>query len=276
MAPDPATGFDLNRIVAETFVQQVQYHDTVESTNTTALTCWQETKPATPLLVLTAEQTAGRGRGSNSWWSAAGALTFSVILEPGQLELPERDWPQMSLMTGLAICLALDEFLPNQQLLLKWPNDVYLDGNKLSGVLVEVAPRSPRALVIGIGINVNNSCRSGPAELQSLATSMADVSQQQFQLVDVLIGVLQQLEKQLTRLINQDPTRIDDWQQRSALTGQTVEVTAESQQTCGICQGIDTDGALLVQTEAGQQRVVSGIVSQVQKPVSRHGKAQQS
>ncbi|HIA20802.1 MAG TPA: biotin--[acetyl-CoA-carboxylase] ligase, partial [Planctomycetaceae bacterium] len=213
MPPDRATDFDLERIIADTFVEQVQYHETIDSTSTAALESSQQVNLQTPLLVLAGQQTAGRGRGSNTWWSATGSLTFSLLIDPAILGIDQREWPQASLTTGLAICLALDELLDDQLLSLKWPNDVLLNDRKISGVLVEVAPRSPRGLVIGIGINVNNSCQSGPAELQSLATSMADASKQEFELDQVLIRVLQQLEKQLTRLINHDPNLIDDWQQ---------------------------------------------------------------
>ena len=263
MSHDRAAAFDLERIVEETFVEQVRYHPSIDSTNTAALDYCQEADLQTPLLVIAAEQTAGRGRGSNTWWSAAGALTFSLVLDPVELNLLPRNWPKASLTTGLAICLALDHFLPDATSFLKWPNDVYLQSRKLSGVLVEVGPRSSQRLILGIGINVNNSCHSGPAELRALATSMTDATGKEFSLDQVLICVLQQLEKQLIRLINNDPILIEDWQQRCALTGHTVEVVTESRLTTGVCQGIDTDGALLLQTEKGRTRIFSGVVRKV-------------
>ena len=79
MPSDRDTGFDLDRLGAETFVAQVQFHETIDSTNTAALAASEQEDLQLPLLVLAGEQTAGRGRGSNTWWSATGSLTFSPV-----------------------------------------------------------------------------------------------------------------------------------------------------------------------------------------------------
>ncbi|MFP6669779.1 MAG: hypothetical protein VB857_00065, partial [Pirellulaceae bacterium] len=97
MPPDRATDFDLERIIADTFVEQVQYHETIDSTSTAALESSQQVNLQTPLLVLADQQTAGRGRGSNTWWSATGSLTFSLLIDPAILGIDQREWPQASL-----------------------------------------------------------------------------------------------------------------------------------------------------------------------------------
>ena len=117
-------------------------------------------------------QTAGRGRGKHTWWSAEGALTFSVLLEPSTLGIHTRSWPQLSLATAVAICDALAVELRQYEVAsamprIKWPNDVLIDGRKVCGILIE-SPAQPgvrrRCLVVGIGVNVNNSWKTAPAE----------------------------------------------------------------------------------------------------------------
>lgn len=261
MSPDPVVTFDLERVVAETLVQQVQYHEAVDSTNTTALDACPEETLVTPLLVLAAKQTAGRGRGSHHWWSATGSLTFSLVINPSDLEIEPRDWPRASLTTGLALCLALDEFLESPALTMKWPNDVFLDQRKISGILLE---GTAGKLVIGIGINVNCSFQDAPAPLPSTATSLFDVTGRKFSLDDVLIRILQQLDQQLRRLACNDTTLFTDWQQRCQLTGRTLEVSTGNQQVTGVCQGIDQQGALLLKTETDLVPIVSGTITELE------------
>jgi BirA family biotin operon repressor/biotin-[acetyl-CoA-carboxylase] ligase len=259
--PDAVAPFDLERIVAETWVQQVQYHESVDSTNTTALAACLQENLDTPLLVLAAQQTAGRGRGSHQWWSATGSLTFSLVINPSDLEIEPRDWPKASLTTGLALCLALDELLESPALTLKWPNDVFLDRRKISGVLLE---GTAGRLVIGIGINVNCSFQDAPAPLPSTATSLFDATGKNFSLDDVLIRILQQLDQQLRRLACNDTTLLTDWQQRCQLTGRRLEVSTENRQVTGVCQGIDQHGALVLMTETGLVPVVSGTITELE------------
>jgi len=261
---DRATSFDLERIIADTFVEQIQYHETIDSTSTAALATSGQVDLRPPLLVLAGQQTAGRGRGSNTWWSATGSLTFSLLLDPANLGIVQRDWPRVSLSTGLAICLALDELLDDQLCSLKWPNDVLLNDRKISGILVEAGAGAAGKLVIGIGINVNNSFQDAPAPLPVTATSLVDSAQQNFSLEDVLVRVLQQLARQLDRLANQDPTLAADWQQRSVLNGRTLEVTTEKHSHRGICQGIDEQGALILETTEGPLQIFAGLVREIE------------
>jgi len=261
VSPHPVATFDLERVVAETLVQQVQYHESVDSTNTTALAACQQENLVTPLLILAANQTAGRGRGSHQWWSAAGSLTFSLVINPSDLEIEPRDWPRASLTTGLALCLALGELLESPALTLKWPNDVFLDHRKLSGVLLE---GTAGWLVIGIGINVNCSFREAPGSLRSTATSLLDATGKKFSLDDVLIRTLQQLELQLRRLTCNDTTLLTDWQQRCQLTGRKIEVSTENRQVTGVCQGIDQHGALVLMTETGLTTILSGTITELE------------
>ncbi|MEX0938949.1 MAG: biotin--[acetyl-CoA-carboxylase] ligase [Pirellulales bacterium] len=260
------TAFDLDRIVRESFIQQVAYHRTVPSTNSAAMELCRQGAFVSPQLVLASQQTAGRGRGANVWWSAPGSLTFSVLLRPAEFRLPQSLWPKMSLTMGLSVCHAVDELLrevPGVQAGLKWPNDVYLDGRKVCGVLVEVGPRPSESLVIGIGLNVNNSFSDAPAEIQSRAIALADRAGQPLDMTHVLVTVLRQIEQHLTLLADGSPDLADAWQARCALRGKTVEIQSGTRTTTGVCQGIDEEGALVLLTESGPARVFGGVVAQV-------------
>jgi BirA family biotin operon repressor/biotin-[acetyl-CoA-carboxylase] ligase len=182
------------------------------------------------------------------------------LIDASELTLPPSIWPQLSLASGLAVCEALDSFLPERTLQLKWPNDVFLDSRKVSGLLVEVPDPKVSRLVIGIGLNVNNSVRTAPAELHEIVTTMNDVAAQPFGLTDVLVAVLQRLERQLKQLALTPEAVREQWSRRCLLTGKTVTLRAGSADTTGRCRGIDDEGALLLETARGVERFRSGVI----------------
>lgn len=262
--PHSQAAFDLDRIVRETFATDVVFHEEIESTNTAALELCQADRAPNSLLVLTAQQTAGRGRGANVWWAGEGSLAFSLVLNALEFGLPQASWPQASLITGLSVCVAVESLVDQEAVALKWPNDVHLQGRKIGGVLIEVGPRSSGRLVIGIGVNVNNSLTEAPMELRERATSLIDVTGQMSDRTDVLVTILQQLEHQLSRLAHGDPALPSDWQKRCALHGRVVEVTSGIERKHGLCQGIDEEGALVLSTAEGPVRFFGGSVTRIE------------
>lgn len=252
------TAEELRRLERHTFVQRIEFHPRLDSTNDLALHLAGEVDVDLPLLVVAEQQTAGRGRGSNSWWATRGALTFSLVVETRELQLPPRDWPRVSLATGLAVCEALAELVPTADLKIKWPNDVFLDGSKLCGVLVEVPSGCTGRLIIGIGINVNNSFAAAPDELKMLATSLYDSTQEMWNLSEVLIRVLSRLEVRLRSVRDCDPGLTQAWRRRCLLTNRDVKLRTAGQLIEGRCAGIDDDGALLIETANGLSRHLAG------------------
>jgi BirA family biotin operon repressor/biotin-[acetyl-CoA-carboxylase] ligase len=253
-----ASCFSLAQIAAESGIAALEFQPEVASTNDWALSLAGDEQRQWPLLVLTARQTGGRGRGANRWWSGAGALTFSLVVDAAAWRLPLERWPQIALASGLAVCDALQGLYPPGLFGLKWPNDVYLGGRKLCGILVE-APAQGGRVVIGVGINVNNTFAAAPAELQQTATSLCDAAAAEFDLSEALIAVLRQMLSRLAAL-GSGPALAADFSRYCLLTGRTVQVETGRQRWLGRCLGIDGDGALLVQTAAGLQRIVAGTV----------------
>jgi len=182
-------------------------------------------------LVTAGEQTAGRGRQGRSWTAAPGeALLMSLIvrdLEPRHALLP--------LMAALAVCEAV-EAVADVRCEIKWPNDVWIDRRKLSGILVEARPAAGWAIV---GIGLNTGVRQFPQELRETATTLR-LAEPDIVLDPLLIS--------LNRWLVADQADIlSAWRARDALLGSTVRW----QEGEGTALGVDDTGSLLVETPSG-------------------------
>ncbi|QDU81332.1 Bifunctional ligase/repressor BirA [Polystyrenella longa] len=247
----------LNQIQRETFINDVDFHQEIESTNTQAALLCKQKSTEPPTLILTERQTKGRGRGRNQWWAQAGCLTFSVIVDASNFTRPEH-LPLISLSTGWAIADLLEDYSPTQVVQLKWPNDVYMGTRKICGILTEMP--SPDRVIVGIGLNVNNSFHTAPDQLKERATSLFDQVGDEYPLTTILIDLLKQLEQTWTRLAHNDLSFIERWSHRCLLTGRTITHEMGDQQTIGLCQGIDKSGALLLRTEHKVERLIGGTI----------------
>jgi BirA family biotin operon repressor/biotin-[acetyl-CoA-carboxylase] ligase len=261
--------FDLDRIQRETFVAGIDFHEEIGSTNTYALAVAANTpsRESLPRLVLAERQTAGRGRGGNRWWAGDGALTFSLVLRTGDYDIPAVRSPWLSLTAGLAVAEALAAQVPGAEVHLKWPNDVLLNGRKTCGVLLETTLNPATLVVIGIGLNVNSRIASAPPELHSIATSLAEVAGRTFDRTTILICVLQRLAQCLTLFHDDYSELAERWRRRCYLQGRTVRIhqgpNASRESITGVCHGIDDEGGLLLQTETGMVRCLSGVIGAV-------------
>lgn len=258
---DAIDRLDLARLTHETFVERLHYFEEIASTNTTALQHARSASEPLTELFLAERQTDGRGRGNNQWWSAPGSLTWSVLTRP--LNCPPKRLPQVSLTMGLAICEAVEKHV-QADVTLKWPNDVFLNGRKVAGILIELAGSAEARLVIGVGLNVNNSVQNAPAALQTIASSMVDASSGPAKVLDrtaVLEQCLLEIERHLQRFVDSDPKLPDDWRARSLLTGRRVQVEGPRSAKVGVCEGIAEDGALLVRTDEGVEPCYGGVVA---------------
>jgi BirA family transcriptional regulator, biotin operon repressor / biotin---[acetyl-CoA-carboxylase] ligase len=275
---------DAAQIRAATFIRHAEIHDEISSTNDRAAELAADSRQDLPALVAARQQTAGRGRGEHSWWSADGALTFSVLLEPAFLGINATAWPRLSLITAVALFDGLTHEIsqraetstppreraipstrsqPVSPLAIKWPNDIMLDGAKIAGILVEspggTAPAKDR-VIIGIGININNSWRSAPRDAGPNGTALCDFTNRRHEIQQILIWVLQNLQQRMEQLASNSAALPTAWQERCWLTEQNVDVEAGSNSVSGICLGIDTDGALLVEDVFKTHRIYSGTI----------------
>jgi BirA family transcriptional regulator, biotin operon repressor / biotin---[acetyl-CoA-carboxylase] ligase len=244
-----------------TIVRAVRHFEELPSTNDYALAVANDLVDGDlPCLVIADLQTAGRGRGANRWWSNPGALTFSLIIQPGRWGVPASMWPRLSVAIGGTVTEALSQFVPGGSVQLKWPNDVYLSGRKVCGILVETAPANSDRLVIGVGVNVGNSFTNAPADVAAKATSLVDATQKSVRREDVLIAILRQLDADLMRLALLDGELLQRWRRSCFLTGRLISISDSETRVFGACLGIEDDASLLIQTEAGPQRRYAGVV----------------
>jgi BirA family biotin operon repressor/biotin-[acetyl-CoA-carboxylase] ligase len=261
--------FDQKRVAAETFVRFIEHHHTLPSTNDLAMRLAPDPRTETPRLILADQQTAGRGRGSNRWWSGPGSLTFTLLIDTEDFSLPSALWPCVALAAGLTVCDILPQLVPSATSGLKWPNDVWLDGRKVCGILVEVpACRTPvpSRLVVGVGLNVNNSLTAAPADIRQRATSLCDAAGRQFDLTEVLVAFLQQLERNLADLGQSPdpaPGLVARWQERCVLKGRTVTIDTAGTLVSRVCAGLQPDGSLGLSTPDGITRIYGGVVAEI-------------
>ncbi len=254
---------DTRHVIRSTFVQHVEHHTTLPSTNSRALVMATDPTLVVPALVLSDQQTAGRGRGVNRWWSERGSLTFSIILDFPGLDKKSL-WPRVSLTAGIAVCEALHQLCPGLDAAIKWPNDVYVRTRKISGILVEVPAQNCQRMVIGIGANVNNAFVQAPESIRATGTSLVDVTGYCFSLTSVLVAILNQLSSRLTLLQCHGDQLQQQWQAFCMLTGRRVQVDVGARRTVGICRGINSHGALLLDTANATQECPSGVVTVIE------------
>jgi len=206
------------------------------------------------LCIVAREQTAGRGRQQRVWLSPAGAgLYLSILLRP-RLPLPE--WPLITLMSSLAVADALREACA-LVVDIKWPNDIYARGRKLCGILAEtVETAAGRACVVGIGINLND--RAFPPEIQEIATSIEALGAPPDAEL-ILPSLVRAIERRYRALHEAEGAQamLIEWTARSSYAaGRRVRVHLGDETLDGITRGLEADGALRVETDAGEIRII--------------------
>ena len=246
--------------MASTFVRRAEWLDEIGSTNDRALQLAGDSSVETPCLIGATRQILGRGRGANRWWSGDGTLMFSTLFDMPQLGIAQCLWPQFSLVTGLTVAETLEVFLPQTTVGLKWPNDVWLAGRKVCGILIEQPDRAPGRLVAGLGWNVNTSLLAAPDDLRAIATSMRDVSGHAFRAEDILVCFLQRWEANLESLASGGFDLIANWNRFCVLRDHRARVSTGEAELTGDCRGIAADGALLVDDGEVTRRCYAGPV----------------
>lgn len=246
------------RVKRETSVRFVEYHRMFPSTNTRALELAADPSTPIPALVITEIQTAGRGRGENVWWSAAGALTFSLILDLESQRANPESWPTFALATAVTVCDVLEARAPMTRFGIRWPNDVYCGTRKICGILPEIYTKGPLRLVLGIGLNVNNAMQQAPVVLRETAISLLDLTGERWNLTETLVFLLKALEGRID-----DPHVPAAWSERCLLRGHDVTVGLESRECSGFCTGIDEAGALTLRMGDTVERFFGGTILRV-------------
>lgn len=196
-------------------------------------------------------QEAGRGRMDRRWVGPPGAcLLFSVLLRPS---LAIYEVFGLTLLASLAVCRAI-ESISDLRPMIKWPNDVYLEGRKLAGVLTEFASRAEQVehVVVGVGLNVNLNAKQ-LGQMGQPAASLMQATGQAWDrglLLAEVLGQMSGLYHDFTQGRSHDLRA--QYESRFMLADQRVKVIDGDQTTHGIARGLGADGALLLELDSGE------------------------
>ena len=240
------------------FASRGSWHAETGSTNADAAALADADAPE-GCVVLADLQTAGRGRLGRSWNSPAGTGIYASVLFRPELRVAR----MLTIAAGVALAEAI-ETVAGIAPVLKWPNDVYLgggpqSGRKVAGILAEAGVSTGGTwVVIGFGINVLPA--SFPHELALRATSLESELGRPVDRGELFAACLVQLSARYADLrAGRCQGVVGAWRQRASPTfGQPVEWVDEGATKAGVVRDMDEEGGLLVDTEAGIVRVVSG------------------
>jgi BirA family biotin operon repressor/biotin-[acetyl-CoA-carboxylase] ligase len=226
------------------FGQELHCFESTESTQNLARGFAGQGSPEGSL-VLASHQSAGRGRQGRAWQSPAGKnLLFSIVLRPPHSCRPS----QLPLVIGLGLLEALEL----SEARLKWPNDIWVGGRKLAGILVE---GSADFYIAGIGMNVNMGPRDFPQELLGRATSLEIEVGATLELEPLLARLLGSMESCYERWISEGFETIKtSWLGKSLFLDEKVRVGENE----GVFRGIDAVGALILEQTGGLRTLYSG------------------
>jgi BirA family transcriptional regulator, biotin operon repressor / biotin---[acetyl-CoA-carboxylase] ligase len=272
VAGHPATGYQLRSVPdlllpeilrplvrGTVFSAHIHHFYKIGSTNTAAMSAAAEGAPEGSVF-LAEEQTAGRGRGRNSWQSPRSTGIYcSVILRPG---VAPSEVLTLSLAAGLAVQAAIRQLDSRVDVDLKWPNDVLIRGQKTCGILTEMNAEATRVryIVTGIGINVNQT--AFPKELN--ATSLRLATGREWSRVELAGALLKSFHTEYRKLLEDPDDRASILgrfaENSSWVLGKKVRIEENGAAFEGTTDGLDSRGFLQVRTPHGLQTVLSGTV----------------
>ncbi|OHC63560.1 MAG: biotin--[acetyl-CoA-carboxylase] ligase [Rhodocyclales bacterium GWA2_65_19] len=239
-----------------------------DSTNAVLLSRAESGAPS-GTVVIAEEQAAGRGRRGRTWFSSPGdSLTFSLLWRFAPGTAPAG----LSLAVGVAVAAALEKVgagspcvpgtpLRGQVTALKWPNDVLKDGRKLGGILVELVPGASHAAVIGVGINLRLPAAM-PEDVRAASAALC-ATNEDVNADDLYAALLLELLAALETFAAHGFAALrPQWMARHALQDAAVSLLSDfAPARAGICRGVDSDGALLLEVDGQVERILSGEVS---------------
>lgn len=236
--------------VSRSQLTELAIFDTIDSTNQ-----WLINNNACRAVCVAEQQTAGRGRRGHTWESEPlGNIYFSLswCLSAEELLLINSKLSLLSLLVGLELCDVLESFGLKKHGM-KWPNDIFIEGKKLAGVLVEITDNMHR-LVIGVGINVEQCKFSADLNATSLALELNEKVNRN-SLIGMLIERLFNSLSQFSNISYHDI--LCQWNYWDLLKGREVSVHNQSSTLRGLAMGINAHGELQLLLNNGNNITVN-------------------
>lgn len=211
----------------------------------------------TPEVLFAEHQTAGRGRRDHVWEAPPGQdLLMSVACRPSA---EAAQWPRATTAAAVAVCEAIESETPLAPLI-KWPNDIVVNGRKVAGILAEsCSPGGRVQLVLGIGLNVNRECFE--PFLSEVATSLRlALGERVHRPLDreaLAVSLLERLAVRLFALESGFPAILEEARNRSALLGRQVRASVRGVRVFGRAIDLDREGGLVLQLSDGSRAVLT-------------------
>ena len=237
--------------------REIRIFDRVSSTQDAARELVQK-HAAGGTVILAESQIRGRGRFGKSWFSPPGSgILVSVILYPRKFSKVNI----ISIAAAIAAANAIEK-VSGLRALVKWPNDIVISGRKIAGVLIETAGK---ALIVGIGVNVNIDIEDFPPAIRESATSVLRELGRKVSRIALIRELLIQIEHYYCELEDSGIVSIlREFRELSYVTGRQVTVFSKGRILEGEALSVDDEGALVVRLDSGvRKRILTGEVREV-------------
>ncbi len=238
-------------VAATLHLPSLPWHVTVLDEVTSTSDWLKQNATSAPIgtVVFAESQTAGRGRRENRWIASRGKdLMFSMLLKP---EASLAKWPRITTLAALGICKAIEAELPLSPRI-KWPNDIYLDGLKASGLLAEtISGRDGMVLVLGIGLNVNTLDFPPELSATSLLQKLDSPVLREIDRNALAHRLLGCLHAEFQRLEDGYSEAIAEVRERSWLLHRQIRAQIPQGEVFGRVLDLDEEGHLLLETADG-------------------------
>lgn len=260
-APDLMTEAEIKSLMHTDWVaKEVLYFDTIDSTNTKAQELAEKGYPSGTLVVAD-KQESGKGRRGRSWVSPSGTGIFmTLMIKP---DINPNNASMLTLVAALAVAKAITS-VTGEEALIKWPNDIVVNGKKVCGILTEMNAQFDyiNHIVVGIGINVHNE--SFPEEISQMASSlMIEAGGKRFHRAQIIAETMSYFEQYYdTFLETQDLSAlVREYDELLVNRNKSVRVLDPKEPFDGKAMGITPKGELIVDTWESRKLVSSGEVS---------------
>lgn len=253
-SPDRVNAANIQKhLQTATYGRAIDYHASCGSTQNLAHDAAQAGAPDGTLIV-SEEQTAGKGRLSRPWDSAAQkGIWMSLIVRPS---LMPQQAPQMTLVAAVAIVRAIEN-VAGLEATIKWPNDIMINGKKMTGILTELQsePDRVKAIILGIGMNVNQDEEDFPMELKAIATSLKIACGSHIDRAKLIAEILTFLELYTTMYEKHGfaPIKLL-WESYSNIAGKRIRAVMLNETVEGTALGISEEGLLELRLDNGTVR----------------------
>lgn len=260
-APDLMTEAEIKSLMhTEWVAREVLYFDTIDSTNTKAQELAEKGYPSGTLVVAD-KQESGKGRRGRSWVSPSGTGIFmTLMIKP---DINPNNASMLTLVAALAVAKAITS-VTGEEAMIKWPNDIVVNGKKVCGILTEMNAQFDyiNHIVVGIGINVHNE--SFPEEISQMASSlMIEAGGKRFHRAQIIAETMSYFEQYYdTFLKTQDLSAlVREYDKLLVNRNKSVRVLDPKEPFDGKAMGITSKGELIVDTWESRKLVSSGEVS---------------